>query len=648
VRVVGIQGASYQLGAKIGEGGEGAVYDVTSHTGMLAKVYHRQPSQEKYLKLQALVRGKSDDILRIAAWPTDVVFDPITRQPIGFIMPKVADGKEVHLLYGPSTRINEFPSADWKFLLWAAQNIARAFGVIHQNGHVIGDVNHASILVNERATVKLIDCDSFQVTAGNHCYRCEVGVPTHTPPELQGVSFRNVNRTTDHDCFGLAVVIFQLLFIGRHPFAGIYPHRDLALEEKIKQSLFAYGINAGRLGIKQPPKTPPLEIVGAPVATLFERTFSLDAASRSSRPTALEWLQGLDSLTKSLKSCKIDPAHTYYHGLSYCPWCRVEKQLTFRLFTVFKSVYTQNTSDFNIDQIWATISQIPAPQLAPLSSARKTPYPKIEPHICRIKHQIIIQLSALTLAVIVTLIVSISLDALGGAFCVGSVIVVICWTAIMDSWKNARAGAAKELSVKKEQLESVKTQWKIAIGLDAYEQLMKELNSARDAYRNLGGYKNALIQQLHQTAQARQLKRWLLKHPIERANISGIGPGRSATLRSWGIITAADISRRAILAVPGFGEGLTEKLMGWHKSVEQRFKFDANAAVTPADLHQIDQQVVQRQDQLQQTLIQGRIRLQQIAQQSPHANEPFVPRVETLQRNIEQAQVNLSALTFFG
>ena len=86
--------------------------------------------------------------------------------------------------------------------------------------------------------------DSFQVSADGKTYRCEGGFPEYTPPELQGVAFRDVDRAQDHDCFGLAIVIFQLLFMGRHPFSGAYLGAgEMPLERAIREFRFAYGVN---------------------------------------------------------------------------------------------------------------------------------------------------------------------------------------------------------------------------------------------------------------------------------------------------------------------------------------------------------------------------------------------------------------------
>ena len=70
-----------------------------------------------------------------------------------------------------------FPDASWAFLVRTARNLAAAFDVVHRHGHVIGDVNQGNVVVSRKATVRLIDCDSFQVTHLGHTYPCRVGVP---------------------------------------------------------------------------------------------------------------------------------------------------------------------------------------------------------------------------------------------------------------------------------------------------------------------------------------------------------------------------------------------------------------------------------------------------------------------------------------
>ncbi len=88
----------------------------------------------------------SSGLLRLAAWPTSTLHDA-PGSIVGFMMPKVMGHNPVFKLYGPKLRLQEFPHADWRFLIYAAANTARAFSTIHAAGLVIGDVNRGNLVV---------------------------------------------------------------------------------------------------------------------------------------------------------------------------------------------------------------------------------------------------------------------------------------------------------------------------------------------------------------------------------------------------------------------------------------------------------------------------------------------------------------------
>jgi DNA-binding helix-hairpin-helix protein with protein kinase domain len=71
---------------------------------------------------------------------------------------------------------------------------------------------------------------------------CKVGVPEFTPPELQGKNLSMNFRTFNHDYFGLAVLIFYTLMMGRHPFVGCYlgPGDMPPIDRLIADYRFAY------------------------------------------------------------------------------------------------------------------------------------------------------------------------------------------------------------------------------------------------------------------------------------------------------------------------------------------------------------------------------------------------------------------------
>ncbi|MEQ1895710.1 MAG: hypothetical protein ABL998_24485, partial [Planctomycetota bacterium] len=214
-------GVEVRLGPELAQGGEGVVHELAAYPGFVAKLYHQPPDADKAQKLAVMVAGKTKGLCAHAAWPVELLSAERGGPVLGLVLPRISGYHDLHLLYGPRSRLANFPLAGWAHLVRAAANLARAFAVVHEHGHVLGDVNDKVALVNAQALVKLIDCDGFQIRHGQGVFTCDVGVLSHQPPELQGVaSFRGLKRSENHDAFGLAVLVFQLLFLARHPFSG--------------------------------------------------------------------------------------------------------------------------------------------------------------------------------------------------------------------------------------------------------------------------------------------------------------------------------------------------------------------------------------------------------------------------------------------
>ena len=241
------KGNAIRLGREIGRGGEGSVFDVDGRPGLVAKVYHSDLNSGRQSKLAHMVSTVDKSILGYAAWPQETLHAQRNGAINGFLMDKVVNRQPIHMLYSPAHRKQEYPRAAWDFLVFVARNTAAAFSTIHSHGHVIGDVNQGNVVVGGDSKVSLIDCDSFQINANGKLHLCEVGVPHYTPPELQGTTaFDKVPRTANHDNFGLALLVFHLLFGGRHPFSGVPLRNDVGnhLEADIKAFRFAYSHNS--------------------------------------------------------------------------------------------------------------------------------------------------------------------------------------------------------------------------------------------------------------------------------------------------------------------------------------------------------------------------------------------------------------------
>jgi len=291
----------------------------------VAKIYSSDVSAAKSEKLAWMVANADPALTSYAAWPIATVHHeprPGTNgapRACGFLMKRIQGSREIHDLYNSMGRRKHFPSADWRFLIRTARNCAAAFDTVHIRNIVIGDVNQKNIFVDDRGIVTLIDCDSYQLDCNGTLHICPVGVCDFTPPELQGQSFANVRRTSQHDCFGLAVIIFYLLFVGHHPFTGRFDDlRDFTLPQAINEYRFFYSATAAQRQMSPPPTAPLLSHVGPEVASLFEQAFG-----RGQRPSAARWAAALEKLETSLHQCQVNPAHYYVTSTDSCPWCEI-------------------------------------------------------------------------------------------------------------------------------------------------------------------------------------------------------------------------------------------------------------------------------------------------------------------------------------
>src|SRR5262249_9105875 len=357
-----------RLGRRIGIGAEGEVHEIQDRSDLVAKIYHQPPPPEKAEKLVALSRLGNERLFNLSAWPVDVLRDAPDGAVAGFIMKKISQAEEVHALHSPKSRLQKFPEASWAFLIYVAANIARAVAAIHEHGFVIGDLNPKNILVARKATVYLLDVDSFQVSADGKTYRCDGGFPEYTPPELQGVAFRKVDRAQEHDGFGLAIVIFQLLFMGRHPFSGnCLGAGEMTLERAIREFRFAYGADAEVRKMRQPPGTLALDSMPPPLVDMFRRAFLT-----TDRPQPREWIEPLDALAKALKKCVLHSGHYYFQRLSDCPWCGIESRAQVRLVNFLLPGADSRRGHFRLDEIWKEIEFAEAPD-TPMIPAKKMP-----------------------------------------------------------------------------------------------------------------------------------------------------------------------------------------------------------------------------------------------------------------------------------
>ena len=644
LQVYNSQGRSLYLADKLKQGGEGAIYDVQGRGNLVAKIYRAHIDHQKAEKLALMVSLKTERLLKLAAWPTEILFDRPGGRTIGFLMNKLVGYEDVHILYGVKSRLAQFPEARWPFLIQAASNIARAFLLIHEQEHVIGDINHGSVGASKNSTVVLFDCDSFQIIAQARQYLCAVGIDTHTPPELQGRSLQGVIRTPNHDAFGLAVIIFQLLFLGRHPFAGKFlgAKETPPLHRLISEHRFAYGSHARLRQMEQPVGTIPLEAVSQPVANLFERAF----APGGVRPSPESWIEALKGLASSLKPCVANSGHNYLKSLPTCPWCNVEGLSGVLVFTPVYAIGVVQQGQFNLALIWTQIGAVPAPGPLPALPDRSGFTIAASAEASKIKWRqflrsliasgVLIAGSIVLFALPITVSATVSL-----IFVAGVIALFVARTGNTETRKLS--DAAKQTA--QHAWNGAQERWSAQAGPERFENRKQDLNRQRMEYEGLPGLRLKKLNELERNLRQRQLEQFLDRHRIAVAGISNIGPGRQATLRSFGIETAADVNYHSISSVPGFGQVLTSNLLSWRASVERRFVFNPARGVDPADKTAVEKEIADKRTRIERELQSGPSQLRQIAQQTIAARTTMVPILERALQDLIKAENDSASLS---
>ncbi|MET0396605.1 MAG: hypothetical protein ABW277_07265 [Longimicrobiaceae bacterium] len=508
----------------------------------------------------------------------------------GLIMPLVERHRELHALYSPAQRRQTFPQAGWDFLIHVALNVVRAFAVVHAAGHVVGDVNQKNVVVSDEGLVRLLDCDSFQISVGGRRFPCEVGVPDFTPPELHGQSFKGVDRTQNHDCFGLAILIFHLLFMGRHPFAGVFRKgkADMPTERAIREGRYVYSIRAAQFEMDAPPHSlPPSAGATAEVVGLFERAFALQGSSPT-RPPAAAWVAALERMQKELRKCQSHRGHVFVG--SSCPWCAIERaggpDFFLTLAAVSASPGAPAGTAWNLDALLRRAAAIPAPPSAP--ALRQPPAKAGVPS--QAGHSV-------GYAVLAAASYLVAVVCFFGMLEVGFLFFVMIAAIVAG---NAMHGEAKKPKVDPAVLDTLQkatrahderfAEWVRDVDTPAkkYAEAARALDEKQRRYRNLPGEHQKARQDLSNNQRLVQLKHHLERFYVRNARIDGIGPGLKQTLLSFGIETAADVTRGTVSRVPGFGPSRTAALITWRQTLESRFVFNPNKGVDPADLADVD------------------------------------------------------------
>ncbi len=562
-------GAVLTIGAKLGQGGEGSVYATNEHPGVVAKIYSKPLTDQHVAKLEAMVSSGDDALRSVAAWPIGTLYHK--SKPVGFTMPLVTARHQLHDLIGPRQRQTLFPNAHWAFLIHTAINLARAFDVLHSRNVIIGDVNSTNVVVDRDSTARLIDCDSFQMRTGATVFRCNVGVPEYQPPELQHSDLSRIDRVPAHDLFGLAVMIFQLLFVGKHPFAGVLPgHIDeTEIGANVAAKRFFYAPEARRMGLHPPPGSLTLAALTPQVSAHFRHAF-LGEPER--RPSAGSWLTALHDLKSRTVTCKTNRAHRFVRGRD-CPWCALERrglayfsgpQLAAPTAPVDDSIWQRFTND-DVERVWAQIERLTPPPFDPVIRKtrryRRAPLGLWTPRLrsAYLQSALLAGLPALAIWMFARPWAAAAWAALAVWLVIAAVLRPDARTVARERWKRRTAA--------RESYEAVARRWSRVARGSAFVEERERLAAVRRHLLDQRARYDAELARLEREHDAQALHDFLKSQTVAGARISDIGAQDRGLLRSVGLSSAADVGWPAVRYAP-----LPDHLLTWRRNLEQQFR----------------------------------------------------------------------------
>ena len=323
---ISINGKEYTLGAKLGGGKEGSVFEIVEKNGAVVKIINdsamsKAQRNELYSHLKWLYNlGRQADkkeLRQYMALPLGLIDDEL-----GYAMLKAGEHDSLY------EYIN-IPK-DTDFELWYRQghnlkkryqiivNLFDALRKIHLAGLIFTDLSPNNIMVHKtKNQIVFIDTDNIRKRTDS--YLSVLGTPGYMAPEvyrkpdarlakehsIDPKVLSNSGRiTTESDIFSAAVIAFQLLtlwhpFIGDEIEGGTPDDETRALEIKTD-----YIFKAGTSNTSSHHLVPQFEDLTTPeIRHLFERTFVDGKEHPALRPTAEEFLEAFQNALDMIVEC---------------------------------------------------------------------------------------------------------------------------------------------------------------------------------------------------------------------------------------------------------------------------------------------------------------------------------------------------------
>lgn len=262
------------LGTPVDQGTETVLVDISNPIGsgaqakvialeidgekFAAKIFHNSTSQVVQ-KVVAMIENPPSNLCTsidgveypLLSWPLRLLYDSSSGLVVGYLMRLVDLNNSFTLDYFYDHNLRKKLSSPEEGALSCRLEIARNLSAVvsdlHKLGHYCIDFKPQNIRVFKSShVVTLIDCDGFSVVdkVGVR-YPAQLVSTDYIAPEATNENLPIESLSEQQDLYVLAVIIFQLLNQGLHPFQGIPTDNfdaPATNDEKAAQGLYPYGL----------------------------------------------------------------------------------------------------------------------------------------------------------------------------------------------------------------------------------------------------------------------------------------------------------------------------------------------------------------------------------------------------------------------
>lgn len=271
-----------RLGQRLGEGGEGSVYQ--GDRGTVVKIFdHDHVTQHRKEKIELLV-GRDLQVRGICI-PSALVRNR-HGEFVGYVMP-MASGREFQRTIFNKRRFEkEFPTWKKVDLVDICISFLEKVQYLHSMNVILGDINPKNLMIDDQKNVSIIDADSWQLEG----YPCPVGTPMFTSPAMLGKSYADDLRTMEDELFAVATMLFMIIMTGQFPYIRTGTDGDMV--QLIKEGNFAFQYE--KYNNRDQPNGDWKYMwshIHKPIKDLFWHTFHKEGKRYKKRPSATEWLE---------------------------------------------------------------------------------------------------------------------------------------------------------------------------------------------------------------------------------------------------------------------------------------------------------------------------------------------------------------------